>query len=144
MNAIIFWPLSLPSVSSSASVQSTCITRELESQTLIFCKISLQNSATNYVHWHPLSHKHTGDRPKLFHAWDNLPAWLRALTDPVGLIPPWATKTGLSTDPKTQCQSTSMPKCMNHLFVSVCHKPTTCSPYASLSLLPESQPRSLS
>lgn len=126
--------LSLPSVSSSASVQSTCNTRELESQTLIFCKISLQNCATNHAHWHPLSQKHTGDRLKLFH----LPAWLRALTDPVGLIPPWATKTGLSTDPTTQCQSASMPKCMNHLFVSVCHKPTTCSPYASLSLLPSS------
>lgn len=72
-----------------------------------------------------------GDRLKLFHAWDNLPAWLRALTDPVGLIPPRATKTGLSPNPTTQY--------INQLFVSVRHEPTTSSPYAALSNLPESQ-----
>lgn len=39
----------------------------------------------NHVGWHTLSHERTGDRLKLFHAWDNLPARLRALTEPVRL-----------------------------------------------------------
>lgn len=62
---------------------------------------------------------------------------LTALTDPVGLIPPRATKK--KKNRAFPASNNTKPKRMNHLFVTVCHGPTTCSPYAALSPLPESQ-----
>lgn len=124
----------LTSLSPLSTLLSKCTVNTRHAWTwksnIMLCRISLQNSAANRVRWHSLSHKHTGDRLKLFHAWDNLPAWLRALTDPVGLIPPRATKTGLSPYPTTQCQSAWI----TYLY----HYGTTCSPYAALSSFPES------